>query len=262
MIPKIIHYCWFGHNPLPPLALKCIKSWRKHLPDYEIKEWNEENFDINIIPYVKEAYKAKKYAFVSDYARFWILYHYGGIYFDTDVEVINYLDDIIDKGAFMGCEIDALEERGPSVAPGLGIAVCSQNPIYKEILDFYNTIHFINEDGSFNLHTVVEYTTDILKNHGLTRKEGIQNCDGIFIYPKEYFCPKSYHDFKIYKTKNTVTIHHFAASWVPKDWKKAHADEIFRKKHKYFYLIRYYAYVAPKRKMVSFIRNLFEFMNK
>ena len=106
MIPKIIHYCWFGHNPLPPLALKCIASWKKYLPDYEIKEWNEENFDVNIIPYTREAYAAGKYAFVTDYARFWILYKYGGIYFDTDVEMIRPIDDIIAAGGFMGYETD------------------------------------------------------------------------------------------------------------------------------------------------------------
>ena len=111
MIPKIIHYCWFGRNPLPELAQKCIASWKKYLPDYEIKEWNEDNFDVNIIPYTAEAYAAKKYAFVSDYARFWILYKYGGIYFDTDVEVIRPIDDIIAKGNFMGCETDARGER-------------------------------------------------------------------------------------------------------------------------------------------------------
>lgn len=106
MIPKIIHYCWFGRGPLPELAQKCIASWKKYLPDYEIKEWNEDNFDVNIIPYTAEAYKAKKYAFVSDYARFWILYQYGGIYFDTDVEVIRPMDDIIERGNFMGFETD------------------------------------------------------------------------------------------------------------------------------------------------------------
>ena len=104
MIPKIIHYCWFGGNPLPELAIKCIESWKKYLPDYEIKEWNESNFDINCCAYVREAYEAKKWAFVSDYARFWILYQHGGLYFDTDVELIKSIDDLIVKGAFMGCE--------------------------------------------------------------------------------------------------------------------------------------------------------------
>lgn len=113
MIPKIIHYCWFGRNPLPPLAQECIASWRKYLPDYEIKEWNEDNFDVNAIPYTAEAYRQKKYAFVSDYARFWIMYHYGGLYFDTDVEVIRPLDDIIAAGNFMGFELDPDGENTP-----------------------------------------------------------------------------------------------------------------------------------------------------
>ena len=97
MIPKIIHYCWFGRNPLPQSAIKCINSWKKFFPDYEIKEWNEQNFDVNIIPYTSEAYQAKKYAFVSDYARMWVLYNYGGIYFDTDVEVIKPMKDIVEN---------------------------------------------------------------------------------------------------------------------------------------------------------------------
>ena len=126
MIPKIIHYCWFGRNPLPELARKCIASWRKYLPDYEIKEWNEDNFDVNIIPYTAEAYAQKKYAFVSDYARFWILYRYGGIYFDTDVEVIRPLDDIIARGCFMGFETDPAPKQSgvdACVNPGLGLGV-------------------------------------------------------------------------------------------------------------------------------------------
>ena len=94
MIPKFVHYCWFGRGELTPLAKKCIASWRLFFPGYEIKEWNEDNFDVNIIPYTADAYKAGKYAFVSDYARFWVLYHFGGVYFDTDVEVIRPMDDV------------------------------------------------------------------------------------------------------------------------------------------------------------------------
>ena len=101
-IPNTIHYCWFGGNPLPPLAEKCIASWKKYLPNYDIKRWDESNFDVNSIPYTKQAFAAGKYAFVSDYARFWILYNYGGIYFDTDVELINNMDGIIASGPFMG----------------------------------------------------------------------------------------------------------------------------------------------------------------
>lgn len=104
MIPQTIHYCWFGNKPLSETAIKCISSWKKYFPNYTIKEWNENNFNINIIPYTKEAYKRGKWAFVSDYARFWILYNYGGIYFDTDVEVIKPFDIIIENGPFLGLE--------------------------------------------------------------------------------------------------------------------------------------------------------------
>ena len=133
MIPKVIHYCWFGRNPLPKSALKCIASWRIFFPDYEIKEWNEDNFDVNIIKYTQDAYNAKKYAFVSDYARIWILYNYGGIYFDTDVEVIAPMIDIIDKGPYMGFEIDTQNGNQYAVAPGLGIATTIGSNIYKQI---------------------------------------------------------------------------------------------------------------------------------
>ena len=117
MIPKIIHYCWFGRNPLPESAVKCINSWKKYFPDYEIKEWNEDNFEVNIIPYTREAYEAKKYAFVSDYARMWILYHHGGLYFDTDVEVVKPLDDIIRGGNFLGVEQEV--EGGVTITTSL-----------------------------------------------------------------------------------------------------------------------------------------------
>ena len=213
MIPKIIHYCWFGGNPLPPLAEKCIASWKKFLPDYEIKEWNEQNFDVNIIPYTAEAYHAKKYAFVSDYARFWILYHYGGLYFDTDVEVIKPMGSIIAKGAFMGCEQDSKPGIELTVAPGLGLAVESKHEIYKAILEEYDSFHFLNEDGSNNDKTVVEYVTEILKTHGLKNMPGIQQIEGVKIYPSEYFCPRDTVTKRLHITNNTYTIHHYMASW-------------------------------------------------
>ena len=213
MIPKIIHYCWFGGNPLPPLAEKCIASWKKFLPDYEIKEWNEHNFDVNLIPYTAEAYQAKKYAFVSDYARFWILYHYGGLYFDTDVEVIKPMGSIIAKGAFMGCEQDSKPGIELTAAPGLGLAVESKHEIYKAILEEYDSFHFLNEDGSNNDKTVVEYVTEILKRHGLKNMPGIQQIEGVKIYPSEYFCPRDTVTKRLHITNNTYTIHHYMASW-------------------------------------------------
>ena len=214
MIPKIIHYCWFGHNPLPELAQKCIASWKKYLPDYEIKEWNEENFDVNMIHYTKEAYECKKYAFVSDYARFWILYKYGGLYFDTDVEVIKNMDDIIAKGSFMGCENEAKAGATPAqlgVAPGLGLGVNPGQGLYLEILANYNKLHFL-VNGVMNKKTIVEYITEILVKKGLENTDKVQCVEGMYIYPKDYFCPLGL-DGKMDVTQNTRSIHHYMASW-------------------------------------------------
>ena len=213
MIPKIIHYCWFGGNPLPELAQRCIASWKKYLPGYEIKEWNEDNFDINVIPYTADAYKAKKYAFVSDYARFWILYHFGGIYFDTDVEVIKPLDDILVKGAFLGCE--STLENHIMVASGLGMAAEKGNCIYEDILKAYEKLLFITK-GRIST-TVVWLVTNHLFSIGLKNIKEIQEVGGITIYPEDYFCPKDCRTGNINITSNTRTIHHGAASWVGKE---------------------------------------------
>ena len=207
-IPKTIHYCWFGGKPLPDFAQKCIASWKKFCPDYEIKEWNEQNYDVRKIPYTAQAYAVKKYAFVSDYARFDILYEYGGIYFDTDVELIKPLDEIINRGAFCG-----IEQPG-YIASGLGMAAPEAMPIFREILDSYKSENFINVDGSYNLTTVVTRVSDIFKKHGFSDKEEIQEVAGIKIYPPEYFCPKNILTGELSITNNTYSIHHFDASWV------------------------------------------------
>lgn len=220
MIPKIIHYCWFGKNPLPKSAKKCISSWRKFLPDYEIKEWNESNFDVNIIPYTKEAYEAKKYAFVSDYARFWILYKYGGLYFDTDVEIIRPIDDIITKGSFMGIEKGAYYNRAEmgelirSVAPGLGMGAFEGLSIYKEVIDGYNEDHFFNVDGTYNTFTIVKRMTKVLYEHGYKGGESVERIKDIWIYPAEYFCPFEQKTGKIEITENTRSIHHYDGTWL------------------------------------------------
>ncbi|MBQ7170765.1 MAG: glycosyl transferase [Clostridia bacterium] len=211
MIPKIIHYCWFGGNPLPKSARKCIESWKKFFPDFEIREWNESNYDVKKIPYVAEAYEAKKYAFVSDYARFDILCQYGGVYFDTDVEVIRPFDDILERGAFMGCETD-----GEDVNPGLGIAAPPGLGIYREILDYYATQHFQDADGSLNTETVVTKTTRILKEHGWQNGPGIQRVSEISVYPKAYFNPMDNNTGKMRITEQTHSIHWYSMSWMPK----------------------------------------------
>lgn len=231
MIPKVIHYCWFGHNPLPESALKCIDSWRKFFPDYEIKEWNEENFDVNVIPYTQQAYEAKKYAFVSDYARFWILYHHGGIYFDTDVQVIRAMDEIIARGPFMGreagayikdiCDADVLAQSndadlGIGVNPGLGLGVAPGLGLYKEFLDLYAGLNFTEADGSLNMKTIVSYTTEILLRHGLNdNNDEPQEVGGVWVYPSDYFCPMDHTQAnKVTITDRTVSIHLYDCSWI------------------------------------------------
>lgn len=212
MIPKVIHYCWFGRNSLPKSALKCIDSWRKFFPDYEIKEWNEDNFDVNIIKYTQDAYNAKKYAFVSDYARIWILYNYGGVYFDTDVEVISPMTDIIEKGPFMGFEINNSTENKIAVNPGLGIGSPSRLELYKDILDVYSNLNFWN-GSKINLYAIVRITTDILTINGLKNVDGAQTVNGITIYPSDFFNPLDSLTGRLNKTANTRTIHWYDNSW-------------------------------------------------
>ncbi len=234
MIPKIIHYCWFGRNPLPKSALKCIASWKKFFPEYEIKEWNEDNFDVNIIPYTQEAYSVGKYAFVSDYARFKILYENGGLYFDTDVEVIRPMDDIIARGAFMGVEVPAKEKNNNAteINPGLGLAVAPGLGLYKEILDYYDTLRFLNADGTPNQTTVVKHTTGVLLRHGLQQHNNIQEVAGVWIYPKDYFNPLNDNTGKLDITPNTRSIHWYSKTWFSS--RNPLREWIVRRIHRYF----------------------------
>ena len=218
MIPKIIHYCWFGRNPLTPLAQKCIASWRKFFPDYEIREWNEDNFDVNIVPYSAEAYKVGKYAFVSDYARFWVLYRYGGLYFDTDVEIIRPMDDVVERGPFMGFE---LLGNKMAVNPGQGLAAKPGMALYKTILDQYEHLPFLLPDGSINPCMMIPMVTDLLVKDGLKGNGTIEHVAGVDIYPPDWFNPFDDALGKLQKTDNTRTIHWYAKSWLPDEpvWK-------------------------------------------
>jgi hypothetical protein len=211
MIPKIIHYCWFGGKPLPRSAKKCIASWRKFFPDYEIKEWNESNFDVNMIPYTAGAYVEKKYAFVSDYARFYVLYEYGGIYFDTDVEVIRPMDDILERGAYMGIEAKATpSQTWTVVAPGLGIASQAKHPIWEAIIKKYQSYDHFSQKV-----TVCTITTDTLREQGIPVEHQGFLSDTFSIYPADYFCPQAMIGAPIHLTENTRSIHHYDCSWLP-----------------------------------------------
>ena len=208
MIPKVIHYCWFGGNPLTELAEKCIKSWKKFCPDYEIIRWDESNFDISQNKYCAEAYESKKWAFVSDYARLKILYEYGGIYMDTDVEVLKNLDAFLNHPAFSGFENESQIPTGIMASEKFGKWV-------NCLLSYYDNRSFILPDGNFDLTTnVISITDTTMKHYPLTLNNTFQNIDGIFtLYPKDFFCPKNNVTGKLEITENTHAIHHFNGSW-------------------------------------------------
>lgn len=214
-IPKVIHYCWFGGAELSDLTIKCIRSWKKYCPDYEIKQWDESNFDMNCCVYVQEAYSMKKWAFVSDYARFWILYNYGGVYLDTDVEIIKSIDDIVDAGAFMALEpykVAGYKKR-LSISSGLGIGASSGLDLYKSILEGYDKSHFTPPNEKKSTETVGLRVTKLFKSKGFIEKDEFQEIDGIKIYPTDYFCPLDYYTGIMRLTENTVCIHHYGMSW-------------------------------------------------
>jgi len=213
-IPKKIHYCWFGRGKLPEESQRYIDSWKKYCPDYEIKEWNEDNFDINCNKYVKEAYEAKRFAFVTDYVRLYALYNEGGIYMDTDVEVLKPLDEFLKHHAFSSFE------NNDSIPTGL-MASERNGEWVKALLDEYEDLAFIKEDGTVDLTTnVVRITNLTEKKYGLMRKSSYQDLGVVTLYPHEYFCPKDWQTGNIYVTKNTYAIHHFNGSWHTKKEKK------------------------------------------
>ena len=216
MIPKIIHFVWVGGKPLTPLAQKCIASWKKFCPDYEIKRWDESNFDINENEYCKQAYESKKWAFVSDYIRVKVLYEYGGVYMDTDVEVIKPIDEFLVHKAFSGYESNNTIPTGIMASEKNGKWV-------KLLLDDYKDKKFINDDGSLNTQTNVFYITKITKENypDMALNNSFTDIKDVVFYPSEYFCPVSSVTNKKRLTKNTHTIHWFAGSWLnPKQKRK------------------------------------------
>lgn len=208
-IPKEIHYIWFGRGEKSDLIKKCIETTKEILGDWEIKEWNEDNYDIERSKYMKEAYDCKKYAFAADFARYDILYNHGGVYLDTDVELIKRIPD-----SFLEDEGFAGMEGNNKVAPGLVFAVKPNNPIVKEIIDDYNKDRFLENDGNYNYKTVVDRTTEVLQRHGFELSGKEQIIEGIHIYPCDYFCAYDFiaEDFDI--TDNTISIHHYEATWL------------------------------------------------
>ena len=214
-IPKTIHYIWFGKNEKSKLIKKCIESWKKYLPGYEIIEWNEDNYDINKSKYIKEAYENKKYAFAADFARFDIIYNYGGIYFDTDVELLKPIpEEFLKYQGFMGME------GNKKAAPGLILASKTREMLMREILDKYENMEYKNNGEN---ETVVDITTNILKEHGFVENGEKQQIANFVIFPSEYFCAYDFDTREFEITSNTISIHHYAFTWGSKK------DKIIRK---------------------------------
>ena len=207
MIPKIIHYCWFGSKELPELVKKCIATWHKHLPDYEFKLWNEETFDINSSEWCIGAYKEKKYAFVSDYVRLKVLYEYGGIYLDTDIKILKSFNSLLESHGLLGFE----DIKGEVIASCI-MGFEKEHSFIKECLEYYNqpfTLDIIKNNEA----NVIDITNR-LRNYGLILGGMEQIVDDIKIYPREYFCPMDFWG-NWNQTKNTYCIHLFNGSWLP-----------------------------------------------
>lgn len=208
-IPKVIHYCWFGGNPLPKAVEKCINSWKKYLPDYKIKEWNENNFPIENYIFAKQALEKKKFAFVSDVARLHALKNEGGIYMDTDVEVIKPLDELLNQTAFTGFETD-------DYLSSCVIGSVKNGKWVEDFLSYYINRNFINEDGSLETISNTSILTKLMFAKGIKMNNTFQTIDNyVTFYTKEYFSPKSYINGALELTDNTYSIHHFAKTWIP-----------------------------------------------
>lgn len=214
MIPKILHYIWLGGNPLPEKVVACMETWKKYCPEYEIKRWDESNLNLDMCKYARQAYDAKKYAFASDFFRFYVLKEFGGIYLDVDVELLKSLDDLLDQKCFMGFECYGKQK---SVNPGL-IAGSEKNG--KVVTDMYNNYlkdNFLFKDGTINYETVCTKTTNyLIENYQLEINDEVQNLKDVTIYPSEYFCPIN-GETKVeeFLTENTYSRHIYLASWLP-----------------------------------------------
>lgn len=208
MIPKKIHYCWFGRNPKPRLAEKCITSWKNICSDYEIVEWNEDSFDVEKYPYAKYCLDNQKYAFLSDFARLVIVAEHGGIYFDTDVELIRKPDELLKNHAFYGFE------NNEYVASGLGFGAEKEQTTVLKMLEEYKYLE--KEDGSFELKSCPGLNTNALVKLGLEKNGEEQIVSGAHIFPADYFNPFDDPTGKLKITENTYSIHWYAKSWISK----------------------------------------------
>lgn len=207
-IPKIIHYCWFGNGEYSHLVQKCIESWKKVLPDYQFYLWNENNFDVYSLNYTKEAYEEKKYAFVADYVRLYALYEHGGIYLDTDMEVIKPIDKFLNESSFVGFGADDCLD--------VGIIGSTKGNVYiGELKNKIENMNLKNSNGEMN-QTIIGMLNELMIKEGFTLNNTIQFNENITIYPTDVFCPKQFYSFHSNINSETCTIHHYDGSWLTK----------------------------------------------
>ena len=211
LIPKKIHYCWFGGKDLPEFLQKCIQSWRQVCPDYEIIEWNEKNYDVSRHRFTREAYEKKKYGFVTDMARLDILYENGGIYLDTDVTLLQSLDECLYQSGFIGVE------KWGNVNSGGGCGFIKNHPMVKKILDYRDQFTFILEDGSLNIETNGMYETRPFIEAGFKPKNTMQIIEGVSVYPSYVTHPYDYMSCEMNKKESTLSVHHFWGGWMEED---------------------------------------------
>lgn len=221
-IPKIIHYCWFGTKEIPPQEKAYIEGWTRVHPDFKVMFWNEQNFDLNTaVPYVKQAYEAKKFAFVSDYVRMYALNKYGGIYFDTDVELIKPIDGFFGEQFFIGFENKTM----------LGTGIIGSQPnmwLLQEMMDYYSKRPFTDKNGNIDTTTNVQILVHILEKHGFIKQNSEQNINGVHVFERDYFNPKKYDEEKFGVTDRTITVHHMAGSWLTERERRRGTSKFWR----------------------------------
>ena len=259
MIPKIIHYCWFGGKEKPENVKKYIESWKKYCRDYEIIEWNESNFNVSENDYCKEAYEAKKWAFVTDYVRLKVLYEYGGIYMDTDVEVVRPLDSLLKYRAFSGYESKRCIPTGTMCA-------CQGNEWIEVLLNDYASRHFLQEDGSLDLTTNVKVITKLTKQIYQIELDGNMKIFGnnMVLFPFEYLCAKDFETGIVHRTENTYTIHHFSGSWLSQElrykqelkrkFRQIFSDRIASYMGEFFTLAKFHGLDVAIRKVIKWMK--------
>ncbi len=214
-IPKIIHFCWFGHGQMDDKMKHCFSTWEKYCPDFKIMKWDEETFDLDSCTYAKQAYERKRWAFVTDYVRFKALQQYGGFYMDTDMELLKPLDDLLDNKTVFSFKQKVPGMKQFGITSGI-IGTVPNNELFNPLIEQFESRSYINKDGEEDITPIAKFLTDLLCEHGGRQDNSFQKLDGITVYPNDYLCPtilRSGETVEIQVTENTYAIHHFTGTW-------------------------------------------------